>query len=98
MSKSGSGSVVSLDELPVMGRPDSKDYILGLRDYVTSMKELVPGDPRHPTDDWLNRGLQLFCWTRPRKLPLLPSKAPQVPGEQKLGVLLPARSPPRDGT
>ena len=51
MSKSGSGSVVSLDELPVMGCPDSEDYVCGLKDYVTSMKELIPDDPRHPSDD-----------------------------------------------
>ena len=56
MSKSGSGSVVSMDELPVMGRPDSGDYVHALKEYVTSMKELIPGDPHHPSDDWLNRG------------------------------------------
>ena len=60
MSKSGSGSVVSLDKLPVMGRPDSEDYVRCLKDYMTSMKELVPGDPRHPTDDWLNQGFVMI--------------------------------------
>ena len=53
MSKSGSGSIV-LDELPVMGHPDSYDYVCAIKEYVTYMKELIPGDPRHPTDDWLN--------------------------------------------
>ena len=61
MSKSGSGSMV-LDKLPVMGRPDSEDYVCAIKEYVTSMKELIPNDPRHPTDDWLNRGFAIISW------------------------------------
>ena len=63
MSKSGSGSVV-LDELPVMGRPDSEDYVHAIKEYVTSMKELIPGDPYHPSDDWLNQGFAMISLDR----------------------------------
>ena len=59
MSKSGSGSIL-LDELPVMGRPDSEQYVRAFREYVTTMKELAPHHPNHPTDDWLNEGFAMI--------------------------------------
>ena len=55
MSQSGFGLGVSQDERPIMGRVDSRDWVGSLCDYVTSMKELNPGDPCHPLDDWLNQ-------------------------------------------
>ena len=55
MSQSGFGPGVSLDERPIIRCVDSRDWVGSLRDYVTSMKELNPGDPRHPSDDWLNQ-------------------------------------------
>ena len=97
MSKSGSGSIL-LDELPVMGRPDSEQYVRAFREYVTTMKELAPNHPSHPTGDWLNEGFAMILLEGSRKPPLPPSKALQVPVERKLGVCLHAGSPPCNGT
>ena len=60
MSQSGFGSGGPPDERPIGGRVDSEDFVCGLCDYMTSMKELHPDDPRHPSDDWLTQSLAMI--------------------------------------
>ena len=91
MSKSGSGSIV-LDELPVMGHPDSEDYVHAIKEYVMFMKELIPGDPRHPSDDWMNRGFAMILLDRTQEAASTPEQGTPSTGGTKAG------GSPCDGT
>ena len=84
MSKSGSGSMV-LDELPVMGRPDSEDYVHAIKEYVTSMKELIPNDPHHPLDDWLNRKFAMILLDQTQEVTSTPEQGTPSAGGTKAG-------------
>ena len=46
-----------------------------------SMKELMPGDPRHPMDDWLNQGFALILLDQAREVTSAPKQGtPSVRG------------------
>ena len=90
MSKSGSGSIL-LDELPVMGRPDSEQYVRAFREYVTTMKELAPNHPSHPTDDWLNEGFAMISLEGSQEATSTPEQGPPSAGGKKAGGLPPSR-------
>ena len=83
MSKSGSGSGVPSDEWPIVGCVDSEDYVCGLKDYVTSMKELIPDDPRHPSDDWLNWGFAMILLDKTQEVTSTPEQGTPSIGETK---------------
>ena len=59
-----------------MGHFDSRDFVCGLRGYVTSMKDLHPDDPGHPSDDWLTQGFEM----------ILLDQAPKVTSAPKQGT------------
>ena len=86
MSQSGFGPRVPPDERPIVGRVDSGDFVCGLCDYVTSMKELHPDDPRHPTDDWLNQGFAMILLDQAREVTSAPEQGtPSVGGPTARG-------------
>ena len=90
MSKSGSGSML-LDELPVMGRPDSEEYVCAFCEYVTTMKELAPNHPSHPTDDWLNRGFAMILLDGSREAASTPEQGTPSAGWKNAGGSPPSR-------
>ena len=66
MSQSGHrpGSSNEEDERPILrsfqdGQMDSEDWITGLRDYVTTMREHYPGE-NHPDEQWLSKGFAMI--------------------------------------
>ena len=80
-----------LDELPVMGHPDSEDYVRAIREYVTSMKELIPNHPSHPTDDWLNRGFAMISLDGNQEAASTPKQGTPIAGGMKAGGSPPSR-------
>ena len=74
MSHSGFGPGGPLDKWSIMGHFDSEDFVCGLRDYVTSMKELHPDDPCHPTDDLLTQGLAMISLDQAREVTSAPEQ------------------------
>ena len=66
MSQSGprSGSSLGDDERPILSsfrdsRTESEDWITGLSDYVSTMRELYPGE-NHPKEDCLSNGFAMI--------------------------------------
>ena len=79
-----------LDELPVMGRPDSEEYVRAFREYVTTMKELAPNHPSHPTDDWLNEGFAMILLEGNREAASTPKQGTPSACGKKAGGLPPS--------
>ena len=74
MSQSGpkSGSSLGDDERPILSsfrdsRTESEDWITGLSDYVTTMRELYPGE-NHPKEDWLSKGFAMISLGQGREV------------------------------
>ena len=77
-----------------MGCVDSEDFVCGLRDYVTSMKDLHPDDPGHPSDDWLTRGFEMILLDQGRKVTSAPKQGtPGVRGPTAEGSASSQQSP-----
>ena len=74
MSQSGLRPSSSLDEdeRPILSsfrdsRTESEDWITGLSDYVTTMRELYPGK-NHPKEDWLSKGFAMILLGQGREV------------------------------
>ena len=74
MSQSGprSGSPLGNDERPILSsfrdsRSEFEDWITGLSDYVTTMRELYPGED-HPGADWLAKGFAMISLGQGREV------------------------------
>ena len=49
------------------------------------MKELIPGDPRHPSDDWLNQGFAMILLDQTREVTSTPKQGTPSAGGTKAG-------------
>ena len=74
MSQSGlrPGSSLDEDERPILSsfrdsQTESEDWITGLSDYVTTMRELYPGKD-HPGAEWLSKGFAMISLGQGREV------------------------------
>ena len=84
-SSFGTGGPSEEDERPIIGHFDSKDFVCGLRDYVTSMKDCYPDDPEHPSEDWLSQGIEMILLEQGRTVTSAPKQGTFSVGGQKAG-------------
>ena len=87
MSQSGLGIGGSSedDRRPIYGQFDSEGWVVGLRDYVTSMKDRHPEDPDHPSEDWLSQGLKMILLDQGRTVTSAPKQGTSGVGGQTSG-------------
>ena len=87
MSQSGlgTGGPSGEDKRPIVGHFDSKDFVCGLCDYVTSMKDRHPEDPDHPPEDWLSQGIEMILLDQGRTVTSAPKQGTFSVGGQTAG-------------
>ena len=92
MSQSGLRTGSSLEEeQPIYSQFDSKGWVVGLRDYVTSMKDQYPAED-HPSEAWLSQSLKMISLDQGRMVTSAPKQGTSGVSGQKSGTASAASS------